>query len=174
MKKRVEIVLLAVLCLAGLAAVSLYFWHSVPKGGTQESRERILNDAISKGSGWTIAKELELDGYIISGACSADHKSTLAVFEPVGNGACRFSTSTNRNGEEIIVGGAVINGAWYDLIWFAGAETEYAEITYTINGRQKDTLRYDTSSMEIIAIQNQEKEYTIHVAYYDKDGNVYE
>lgn len=170
MKKRIGIVLLAVLC---LGAISLYFWHSVPKGDTRESRERILNDAISKGNGWTIAKELELDGYIISGAYSTDHKSTLAVFEPTGNGGYRFRTSTNRNAEEIIVDGVVINGAWYNLFWFSGAETEYAEITYTVNG-QEDTLRYDTGNMEIIAIQNQEKEYTIHVCYYDKDGNVYE
>lgn len=170
MEKRIGIVLLAVLC---IAAVSLYFLHSVPKGDTRQSRERILNDAISKGNGWTIAKELELDGYIISGAYSTDHKSTLAVFEPTGNGGYRLRTSTNRNAEEIIVDGTIINGAWYNLIWFHGAETEYAEITYTVNG-QEDTLRYDTGNMEIIAIQKQEKEYTIHVSYYDKDGNIYE
>lgn len=170
MKKRIGIVLLAGLC---LAAVSLYFWYSIPKGDTQESRERILNDAISKGNGWNIAKELELDGYIISGAYSTDHKSTLAVFEPTGNGGYRFRTSTNRNAEEIIIDGTTINGVWYNLFWFYGAETEYAEITYTVNG-QKDTLRYDTGNMEIIAIPNQAKEYTIHVVYYDKDGNMYE
>ena len=170
MKKRIGIVLLTGLC---LAAVSLYFWHSIPKGDTRESRERILNEAISKGNGWTIAKELELDGYIVSGASSTDHKSTLAVFEPTGNRGYRFRTSTNRNAEEIIIDGTLINGVWYNLIWFAGAETEYAEITCTVNG-QKDTLRYDTGNMEIIAIPNQAKEYTIHVVYYDKDGNMYE
>ena len=108
------------------------------------------------------------------GAYSADNKSTLAIFEPIGNGDYKFSTSTNRNSDEIIVGGVAINGEWYDLIWFNGAKTEYAEITYTINGQVQDTLRYNTDDMDIISIKNPEKEYSIHVAYYDNDGNKYE
>ena len=102
------------------------------------------------------------------------NKSTLAIFEPTGNGDYKFSTSTNRNSDEIIVGGVAINGEWYDLIWFNGAKTEYAEITYTINGQVQDTLRYNTDDMDIISIKNPEKEYSIHVAYYDNDGNKYE
>ena len=145
-----------------------------PKGDTITSRESILNTAISKGNEWTIAKELELGGYIVSGAYSTDNKSTLAIFEPTGNGDYKFSTSTNRNSDEIIVGGVAINGEWYDLIWFNGAKTEYAEITYTINGQVQDTLRYNTDDMDIISIKNPEKEYSIHVAYYDNDGNKYE
>ena len=50
----------------------------------------------------TIAKELELGGYIVSGAYSADNKSTLAIFEPTGNGDYKFSTSTNRNNSDEI------------------------------------------------------------------------
>lgn len=171
MKKKVIIILTAVLC---IAAVFLYFFNSNPKGDTITSRERILNNAISKGNEWTISKELELDGYIISGAYSTDNKSTLAVFEPVGNGNYKFKSSTNRNVEEIIISGAAINQEWYDLIWFNGAKTEYAEITYTINGQVQDTLRYNTDDMDIISIKNPEKEYSIHVAYYDNDGNKYE
>lgn len=171
MKKRVRIVLTAVFC---IAAVSLYFLNSTPKGDTITGRERILNNAISKGNEWTIAKELELEGYIISGAYSTDNKSTLAVFEPVGNGNYIFKNSTNRNIEEIVISGAAINREWYDFIWFYGAKTEYAEITYTINGQVKDTLRYDTDNADIISIKNPEKEYSIHVIYYDKEGNKYE
>ncbi len=171
MKKKVLIALTIVLC---IAAVCPYFFNSAPKGDTITSREHILNNAISKGNEWTIAKELELEGYIISGAYSTDHKSTLAVFEPAGDGNYIFKNSTNRNAEEIIISGAVINRAWYDLIWFNGAKTEYAEITYTINGQVKDTLKYDTDNMDIISIKNPEKEYSIHVIYYDKDGNKYE
>ncbi|HIT78949.1 MAG TPA: hypothetical protein IAC40_01550, partial [Candidatus Faecivivens stercorigallinarum] len=69
MKKKVIIILTAVLC---IAAVFLYFFNSNPKGDTITSRERILNNAISKGNEWTISKELQLDGYIISGAYSTD------------------------------------------------------------------------------------------------------
>ena len=171
MKKWLLIISATVIC---VAAAFLYFFSLTPKGDTITSRESILNTAISKGNEWTIAKELELGGYIVSGAYSADNKSTLAIFEPTGNGDYKFSTSTNRNSDEIIVGGVAINGEWYDLIWFNGAKTEYAEITYTINGQVQDTLRYSTDDMDIISIKNPEKEYSIHVVYYDNDGNKYE
>ena len=159
MKKWLLIISATVIC---VAAAFLYFFSLTPKRDTITSRESILNTAISKGNEWTIAKELELGGYIVSGAYSTDNKSTLAIFEPTGNG------------DEIIVGGVAINGEWYDLIWFNGAKTEYAEITYTINGQVQDTLRYNTDDMDIISIKNPEKEYSIHVAYYDNDGNKYE
>ena len=115
MKKWLLIISATVIC---VAAAFLYFFSLTPKGDTITSRESILNTAISKGNEWTIAKELELGGYIVSGAYSTDNKSTLAIFEPTGNGDYKFSTSTNRNSDEIIVGGVAINGEWYDLIWF--------------------------------------------------------
>ena len=81
-------------------------------------------------------------------------------------------TITSR--DEFIGGGVVLQGVWFDFIWFNGAKKEYAEITYTINGQVQDTLRYNTDDMDIISIKNPEKEYSIHVAYYDNDGNKYE
>ena len=108
MKKWLLIISATVIC---VAAAFLYFFSLTPKGDTITSRESILNTAISKGNEWTIAKELELGGYIVSGAYSTDNKSTLAIFEPTGNGDYKFSTSTNRNSDEIIVGGvATENG----------------------------------------------------------------
>lgn len=107
MKKWLLIISATVIC---VAAAFLYFFSLTPKGDTITSRESILNTAISKGNEWTIAKELELGGYIVSGAYSTDNKSTLAIFEPTGNGDYKFSTSTNRNSDEIIVGGVAING----------------------------------------------------------------
>ena len=152
----------------------LYFWYSSPKGDTIESRESILDAAISNSESWTIAKEVEIDGYIISAAYSTDHKSTLAIFEPTGNGTYQFKTSTNRDSKEIIIGGTSINGIWYDLIWFNGAKTEYAEVTYTVGGQMQSTLKYNTNNMDIICHPNPEKEYSIHVTYYDSNGNRYE
>jgi len=172
MKKKVWPIFLAVMICA--AALLVYFFCAAPKGDSVESREELLNREISKGGDWTIAKELELDGYIISGAYSADNKAALAIFEPTGNGNYRFSTSTNRDGEEIVIGGAAINGKWYDLIWFNGAKTEYAEITYIIDGQEQETLRYDTEDMDIICCEKPEKDYSIHAAYYAADGNKYE
>ena len=60
------------------------------------------------------------------------------------------------------------------MIWFNGVQTEYAEIIYSVNGETKEPLKYDTSDMDIICIQNSEKDYSINVTYYDKDGNKYE
>lgn len=170
-KKTFLIAFAVIIC---VAAAGLCFFHASPKGETIESRERMLNAEISKGNGWRIAKELELDGYIISGAYSTDHHSALAVFEPTGKGSYQFCTSTNRNSREIILSGAEINGKWYDFVWFNGAPTAYAEITYTVNGQVRDTLRYNTDEMEVICCENPGKDYSIQVVYYDRDGNTYE
>ena len=71
--------------------------------------------------------------------------------------------------KHIIISGTIINGEWYDLFWFNGAQTEYAEIIYTINGVKKETLKYDTTNMDIICIKNQAKDYSIEVCYYDNE-----
>ena len=150
------------------------FFHFSLKGDTVESREALLDNAISGGNDWTIVKEKEIDGYIVSCAYSTDGKSTIAVFKPASNGKYEFSTSTNRDNKDIIIGGALINGDWYDLVWFNGAQTEYAEVIYTVTGVRKEALKYDTTSMDLICIKNSEKEYSIEVCYYDSEGNIYE
>ena len=172
MKKKLGLyVLILFVCLVG---IFIYYCNSSPKGNTIESREALLNDAISGESVWTIAKETEIDDYIISCAYSTNGKSTIAVFEPVSNGKYKFSTSTNRDSEEIIVGGAIINEEWYDLVWFNGAQTEYAEVIYTVNGVRKEALKYDTANMDLICIKNPEKDYSMEVCYYDSEGKRYE
>lgn len=172
MKKKLSLIVLVIIVC--VTAAFAYVFSALPKGNTRESRESILNTAISKGIDWTIATEIELDGYIISGAYSTDDRSALSIFEPVGNGNYRFMTSTNRNNDEIIVSGAVINGKWYDLVWFHGAKTEYAEITYTISGQQQDAVRFSTENMDILYQEQPAKEYSIQVVYYDSDGKKYE
>lgn len=134
--------LIAFVCIMG---AFICFSNSSPRGDTIESREALLDNAISKG-GWSIMKEAEIDGRIIS---------------------CAYNT-------DIIIGGAVINGEWYDLIWFPGAQTEHAEIIYTVNGVKKEPLRYDTADMDLISVKNPEKDYSIEVCYYDSAGNKYE
>ena len=102
------------------------------------------------------------------------NKSTLAIFEPTGNGDYKFSTSTNRNSDEIIVGGVAINGEWYDLIWFNGAKTEYAEITYTYGGKKQEPIIHNSKGMEIFINPAPSNDYTLDVIYYDSAGNKYE
>ncbi len=170
-KKLLPIFLAVMIC---VTAIFVYFFNVSPQGDSVESREALLNREISEGSDWTIAKELELDGYIISGAYSTDNKSTLAIFRPTGDGNYKHSISTTRNGEEVIISCAVINETRYDLIWFNGAKTKYAEITYTMDGQIQETLRYDTDDMDIICNENPERGYSIQAVYYDDDGNKYE
>ncbi len=170
-KKMLLIGLVTIACVVGILICCAY---SSSDGKTIESREELLDNAISTGESWSIAKEIEIDGYIISAAYSTDNKSTIAVFKPELNGRYEFSTSTNRNSDEIIIGGAIINEDWYDLIWFNGAQTEYAEIIYTINGKESKPLRYDTTDMDIIYNKNAEKDYSMEVYYYDSEGNRYE
>lgn len=164
-------VLIPLVCIIG---VFVYFSNILPKGDTVDSREALLDNAIPRGNNWTISKEIEIDNYIISCAYSTNGKSTIAVFEPASNGKYRFLTSTNRENDNIIIGSAIISGEWYDLFWFNGAQTEYAEIIYTVNGVAKEVLKYDTTNMDLIYIKNSEKDYSIDVCYYDSNGNRYE
>lgn len=172
MKKKTPLfALIFVIC---ISSVLVYYAFSITAGDTIESREALLDQAITTGEDWIIAKETEIDGYIISAAYSTDNKATLAVFEPEAKGKYKFSTSVNRQSDEIIIGGAIINGDWYDLVWFNGAQTEYAEIVYTINGKENKPLKFDTADMNIIYNKNPEKEYELSVCYYDSEGNKYE
>lgn len=169
MKKKFLLLILII-----MVCIIAYFIWSQPLGNTIESREQILNNEIEKGNDWTISKEIVIEGYIISGAYSADDKSTLAIFEPISNNKYKFVTSTNRDNDKIIISGFTINGDWYDLIWFNGAQTQYAEVIYTLDGQMHDTLKYDTTDMDIIYNKNPAKEYTMKVCYYDDKGNKYE
>ena len=169
MKKKILLPILII-----MVCIIVYFIWSQPSGNTIESREQILNNEVAKGNNWTISKEVEIEGYIISGAYSADNKSTLAIFKPISNNKYKFVKSINCNNDEIIISRAIINNNNYDLIWFNGAKTQYAEIIYTIDGQIQDTLKYNTTDMDIIYNKNPEKEYTINVRYYDNKGNKYE
>lgn len=49
-------------------------------------------------------------------------------------------TSRNCHNDEIILDTAVINKTAYNFIWFNGAKTEYAEVTYTVDNKPLDIL----------------------------------
>ena len=85
MKKKILLPILII-----MVCIIVYFIWSQPSGNTIESREQILNNEIAKGNNWTISKEVEIEGYIISRAYSADNKSTLAIFKPISNNKYKF------------------------------------------------------------------------------------
>ena len=177
MKKRIigVFLLAAVLLICG---VVFYQSQKEEDGATLESREVLLDQAISQGKGtqWTIATETKLEDHIVSGAYSTDGKVTLAVFSPLGDGKYEFSSSVNREKDDIVIDTTAINGTRYNLIWFCGAQTEYAEATYIVNWELQPVKRFDTTNMDIICVKIDAaaKEYSSHVAYYDSQGNRYE
>ena len=161
-------VVLAVIC------IGIYLQLCQPTGTTVEGREEQLNASIATGTGWQIASELTLNNYLICGAYSSDEKACIAIFTPTENGGYRFQSSTNRNRDEIITAGAMVNDTWYDFIWFMGAQTEYAEVTYTVDRQIQPTLQFDTTDMGIVNHPAPGKEYTLTVCYYDSQGNQYQ
>lgn len=172
-----KVIYVLTVCIAGAIIICFipYLLHlSAPNGTTIESREKILNTSISTGTHWTISTEEKIGDYIISAAYSTNNKITLAIFEPTKNGSYKFSTSTNRYAEEIIISNIIIDKKSYDLVWFNGAQTEYAELTYIIDNQKQVPLQFDTKDMKIICNPSPAKEYTISVSYYDKNGNKYE
>lgn len=176
MKKK-KIVVFAVAFVLVILAVYVVFAYQHNKaydGATVKSRETLLDQAIGEGKSWTIAIEREIEGYIVSGAYSANNQAAVAVFEPVGEDKYKLMTTDNRSSDEVIADTVLINGASYHLIWFQGAQTEYAEIVYTIDGQAQDAKRYNTADMEIICEKVPTKEYTMDIAYYDSEGNKYE
>lgn len=169
-KKWYIIILVAVLLFLGIAT---YKYLSVPNGQTVESREQLL-EGIPKGSEWQISTEQSVNDYIVSGIYSADGKSGIAVFEPTGNGRYKLSSREWRENDRIVISGYLFEGVWYDIVWFNGAETQYAEITYTVNGVKQEPIKHDSTNMKIFINQAPAKDYSINVVYYDNAGNVYE
>ena len=144
-----------------------------PDGSTMESREKILKD-IPKGTNWEISTERLLDGYLITGIVSDNGKSGIAVFEPRGKGEYKLQTFYHREMDDVIITGTMIDDAWYDLVWFNGAQTERAEVTYTVTNEASQSTVYLLDNDTIICSLAPFKDYTLHVTYYDIEGNKYE
>lgn len=167
------LVVTALIIIAFILCLGIYHYVTRPDGSTVASREEML-DGVPKGSHWSIAEELEIDDYIISGAYDTEGNSAVVVFEPVGNGRYKLQTLTKKSSSEVILTSAYTANAIYDVAWFNGASTEYAEVTCTPQDSSSKTERYETQSNALVCRQVQEAEYTLHVAYYDADGNCYE
>lgn len=149
-------------------------YYIQPDGSTLESREELLQER-SKGKLWLISVEQKTDNYIISGIYSGYDESGLAVFEPKGNGKYKLQTRVFRDNDRIITTSSYIGGQWYDIVWFNGARTDYAEITYTLDGVKQEPIIHNSKGMEIfIHPAPTNDEYGIDVVYYDSEGNKYE
>lgn len=144
---------------------------------TVEDREKMLAEEISQPAGhsWTIVTESEVDGYLVSGAHDRQGCAAIAVFEPSKWGGYDFCGVRRGSSEQVITDTILLNGERYHLIWFTGAQTEYAEVTYAIGAQKPQTMRFDTSDGGVICMQiKADDHYNMKVAYYDSEGNRYE
>ena len=171
MKKALIIFLIIVVV---IFAFGTYSYFTIPDDSTIESRKEQLQEK-SKGKLWLISVEQKIDNYIISGIYSGYDESGLAVFEPKGNGKYKLQTRVSRDNDRIIITNSYIGGQWYDIVWFNGAKTDYAEITYTLDGVKQEPIIHNSKGKEIfIHPAPTNDEYRIDVVYYDSEGNKYE
>lgn len=170
MKK--SIIVCAVL-LAFIVGIGVVQYFNRPDGSTLESREEIVAE-FPRGKEWKISVEQKFDDYIISGIYSRDGMSGIAIFEPKDNGKYKLYSREWRDQDEIVITGATFNGVWHDIIWFNGAKTDYAEITYTHDGKVQEPIIHNSKGMEIFINPAPAKDYSIDVVYYDSEGNKYE
>ena len=161
------VVIMVVMCIGSIS------YYIQPDGSTLESREELLQER-SKGKLWLISVEQKIDNYIISGIYSGYDERGLAVFEPKGNGKYKLQTRVFRDNDRIITTSSYIGGQWYDIVWFNGAKTDYAEITYTLDGVKQEPIIHNAKGMEIFINPAPAKDYSIDVVYYDSEGNKYE
>ena len=142
-------------------------------GKTTQSREELISQ-LPKGKDWKIYSETYIGDYIAAGAYSSDGQSQIVVFKPYGNGKYKVSTRTIRDSSEIIVSQHIIDDKFYDIVWFNGAQTSYARLTYSQEGKDDTIVEFETEDMPVIYNQSPSGDYNLEVIYYDDDGNIYE
>ena len=144
MKKAIIVFAVLLVIIVGIGAVQYY---GRPDGSTPQSREEICAE-FPRGKDWKIAIEQELNDYIISGIYSSNEMSGIAVFKPYGNGKYKLHSREWRDNDRIIITGITVDNKWYDVVWFNGAKTDYAEITYTLDGVKQEPIIHNAKGME--------------------------
>lgn len=142
-------------------------------GTTIESREKML-ESLPRGFGWKIAVETEIDNNIVCGIYSRDNKSGIALFAPVDDKGYKLIARQWRDSDDIIISNFVILNKWYDIIWFNGAKTDFAQITYNIGGNEQEPVIHNAKGMELFVNPSPSEDYDVNVVYYDDAGNKYE
>ncbi len=153
--------------------ITVISFNGKPDGSTLESREQLL-ESLPRGFKWKIASETELGNHIVSGIYSRDNKSGIALFMPNGDKEYRLLARQWRDTDDIIISNFVVDNVWYDIVWFNGAQTEYAEITYTYDGKKHEPIIHNSKEMEIFINPAPSSDYALSVVYYDNEGNKYE
>lgn len=172
-KKNIFIVIFVIIIIMIVGYICFELVCKKSNGSTLDSREKLLN-ANSNPQSWNIVKEVKIDKYIISGI-NFSNKSGIAIFENIKYDNYKLNSMYQNYSNKIITTGLFINEIWYDVCWFNGASTDYAEFIYTdINGNV-EKIKFETDDMNVIYSKSPfEKDYTLKVVYYDEFGNIYE
>ncbi|WHH59719.1 hypothetical protein [Petroclostridium sp. X23] len=169
--KRKKYILVAAIIILSVVFISFFFQQCKPDGSTLESRELRLSQSDN---GIHIAAEIKIDEHIISGIIDANNKYGLAIFEPEDNNKYKLQTRFLRDNDEIITGHTVINGTGYDLFWYNQADLDYAQVTYTVQGKKLEPIKLDARENKILYYKAPSNDYSIEVTFYDTQGNRYE
>lgn len=171
--KRYIIPIIVVVALIALL-IELFVVQSKLDGSSLESRELRLNKLSKLSDNAHIASEIKIDNYIISGYTCLNNEYGLAIFEPQNDGKYKFQTNYLRKNDEIIVGHTIVNQINYNLFWANEADLDYAEITYTAQGKAPKTVKLDATNNKILYYESPYKDYTVEVIFFDIHGNRYE
>lgn len=171
MKVKKYIFATAGVLILSIVLISFFWQQSKLDGSTLESRELRLNQSDN---GIHIASEIKIDEHIISGIIDANNKYGLAIFEPEDNNKYKLQTRFLRDNGEITIGHTIVNGTGYDLFWHNHVDLDYAEITYTVQGKKLEPIELDARENKILYYKAPGNDYSVEVAFYDTQGNRYE
>ncbi|PHV71023.1 hypothetical protein CS063_06720 [Sporanaerobium hydrogeniformans] len=143
-------------------------------GATIESRELRLREISNLGEATTIDQEIMIDGYIISGYTTKNNRHGLAVFAPIGNDKYEFQTNVTRPNDKLIFTTATINQRLYNLFWANKADLDYAEITYTMDGKTGEAIKLDARNNKIIYKEAPSNDFSVECYFVDVNGKRYE
>ena len=171
--KRVLLFVISIVAILAMALVAIEI--SKPNGTSISEREELLREN-SDCKIMNIATELQLDNYILCGIYD-ENKAGIAIFELSGKGY-KLQRTELRDKSRVISSTEYLNGEWYQLAWFNGADTKTAEIIIT-NTDNNDIIMeqsYDVSDGNIVAFKepNGLKNFSLSIVYYDADGKAYE
>lgn len=162
--------------IAGIFGLSLYITYGGPDGRTIESREELIAKYREpRNEKWTIMEEREAEGYIISGLRNEEGNYVIAVFEPAKGERYKIQSWWYGEDDDVVYNKFRMNNVWYDAAWYNGDEKmEYAEIKYTIDGKDQIVKKFDITDSPIIYTETPDaSSYSFDIAYYDSAGNEY-
>ena len=163
-----------VVVLGAILIISVFMIKNMNYCDTLENREQRLREISNLGEITSIDQEISLDDYIISGYTTKNNRHGLAMFVPTGNGKYEFQRNLNKQNYELLFLAVTINQTHYDLFWANKANLDYAEITYTVDGKSSEIITVNVQDNQIIYIEAPAKDYNVNYIVVDKNGTRYE